>query len=237
MDLLLITHSHYDHLDVSTIAPLLAREPQPRVLVPLGLKAWMQDRGARNVEELDWWDADTIGPLNVRLLPAQHWSRRSLRDTNKTLWGGWEIVWQPQDKRPPWRFVHAGDTGYSEPLQQLLRERIGGPIDLLALPIGAYEPRDFMRLQHVNPDEAVVLAKALDARRALGVHWGTFELSRERFDQPPRDLAVALRAHGLPADYFWLMRQGELRALPADQPAAATPFKQPRPDPNPRSTE
>lgn len=213
VDVLLITHSHYDHLDLATVQAVLARNPKTRVLVPLGLRDWMLARGALEVEELDWWDARQLGPLQIRLLPAQHWSRRTLGDTNQTLWGGWEVVWTPQGAVTPWRFVHVGDTGFNESLYRQIGQRLAGPVDLLAVPIGAYEPRDFMKRQHANPDEAVRIAQLLQARQALGIHWGTFELTQEPFDQPPRDLAQALQQHGLPSDYVWLMRQGELRAM------------------------
>lgn len=217
VDLLLITHSHYDHLDIATLKPILARHPQPRVLVPLGLKKWMQDQGARQVEELDWWEQRQVGPLTVRLLPAQHWSRRGLSDTNQTLWGGWDIAWPRPGGGAPWRLVHTGDTGYNEALYRQIGERLGGPVDLVAVPIGAYEPREFMRAQHNNPDEAVRIARLLNARRALGIHWGTFEISHEPLDQPPRDVAAALKAQALPPDHVWLMKQGEVRALPVEE--------------------
>lgn len=214
IDVLLITHNHYDHLDEPTLARLKAAGQRPRVLVPLGLKSWFEDLGWTHVEELDWWDSRREGALNITLLPAQHWSKRSLTDTNRTLWGGWAVDWTRPGGAAPWRFVHTGDTAYKPELHAYIAQRLGGSVDLLALPIGAYEPRDFMRRAHVNPDEAVRVMQALHARQAFGIHWGTFELSHEPFDQPPRDLATALAHHGLPAERVWLLRQGEPKVVP-----------------------
>lgn len=212
IDVVLISHNHYDHLCDATIARLMAHGQRPRFIVPLGLGAWFESRGIDQVTELDWWGSIGVSAsLQVTMTPAQHWSRRTPWDTNASLWGGFMIRWE-RTALPDWRFLFPGDTGYSQDFK-VIRQRLG-PVDFLALPIGAYLPRDFMKNMHVNPEDAVQLLLDLEARQAMGVHWGTFMLTQEAFDHPPRDLAVALRAQGLPDEKVWLMRHGETRAIP-----------------------
>jgi L-ascorbate metabolism protein UlaG (beta-lactamase superfamily) len=224
IDLVLVSHNHYDHLCDATIEGLLAAGQTPHFLVPQGLKAWFDHRGIANVVELNWWDHwDVNDQVRVHFTPAQHWSRRTPWDTNASLWGGYMLEW----KRPagldepagpvgrvgaPWRFLFPGDTGYSADFKEI-RKRLG-PVDFLALPIGAYLPRDFMKPMHVNPADAVQLMLDLEAKQAMGVHWGTFALTQETFDAPPRDLAAALTEKGLPQERVWLLRHGETRAIP-----------------------
>jgi N-acyl-phosphatidylethanolamine-hydrolysing phospholipase D len=220
IDVLLISHNHYDHLCDATIAALVAAGQRPQILVPLGLKAWFDARDIPNVTEMDWWDyvdilADREGraladPVRIHFTPAQHWSRRTPLDTNRSLWGGYTVACQ-LGRPEPWRFLFPGDTGYSADFKAI-RERLGA-VDFLALPIGAYLPRGFMKNMHVNPSDAVQLMLDLEARQAMGVHWGTFKLTQEPFDQPPRDLAAALQARGIAEDRVWLLRHGETRAI------------------------
>ena len=211
IDVVLISHNHYDHLCDATIAQLVASGQTPRFFVPLGLKAWFDARSIAKVVELDWWDGIELLPdLRLSFTPSQHWSRRTPFDTNATLWGGFTLEWQGP-KSAVWRFLFPGDTGYSDDFKEI-RRRIG-QVDFLALPIGAYLPRDFMKSMHVNPDDAVRLMLDLEAKQAMGVHWGTFMLTNEAFDDPPKDLLTACRQHQLAPERIWLMKHGETRAI------------------------
>lgn len=212
IDAVLVSHNHYDHLCSATLKRLRAAGQTPRFIVPLGLRDWFVRRGMADAVELDWWGSVELAPgVRVHFTPAQPWSRRSLNDTNASLWGGYLIEWSRPDAAGPWRFLFPGDTGYSDDFKAI-RQRLGA-VDFLALPIGAYLPRDFMKPMHVNPADAVQLMLDVEARQAMGVHWGTFALTQEAFDHPPRDLAAALAERGVPAERVWLMRHGETRAI------------------------
>jgi len=226
IDVVLISHNHYDHLCYATIKGLMDAGQRPHFFVPLGLKAWFDAQRIASVTELDWWEQADLGlasdgalsrdVLRLHFTPSQHWSRRTPFDTNASRWGGYMLEWRPEGKAT-WRFLFPGDTGYSADFKSI-REHLG-VVDFLALPIGAYLPREFMRNMHVNPSDAVQLMLDLGARQAMAVHWGTFMLTQEPFDQPPRDLAAALRRHGLADESVWLMRHGETRAIPVKDKA------------------
>lgn len=172
-----ISHNHYDHLD----APTIERLPASTVMVvPLGLAGWMRDEGREHVTELDWWQSAVIGDWTITCLPAQHWSIRTL-DRNETLWASWLVEGHGR------RYYFAGDTGYFPGFAEYGRRF--GPIDVALLPIGAYAPRWFMAYQHMDPAQALRAFEELDARYLVPVHWGTFRLSDEPLDEPPRELA------------------------------------------------
>lgn len=177
IDIVLISHSHYDHLDKPSIRKLLARFPDATYLVPLGLATWMRKRGIERVQELDWWDAVDIGGSTLTFVPARHWTQRTLWDANRSLWGGWVV------HRQGFRFYFAGDTGYSPRLAEI-GARLG-PFDVAAIPIGAYEPRWFMQAQHVDPRrpcsciascEAAIVLPFIGARS----NWPTTRSTRRR---------------------------------------------------------
>lgn len=184
MDMVLISHAHRDHLDISSLRQLRGN---PLIAVPLGcggiLKRWL--RNSRLVE-FDWFESLDLGDLCLTALPAQHWSKRGLRDTNRTLWASWLVT------APEGRVFFAGDTGYFPGIAEFGRKF--GPIDLACLPIGAFEPRWFMRSVHMGPEEAVLAANDLRARRVLPIHWGTFGLGDEPVDLPPRAFQKAWAA-------------------------------------------
>jgi L-ascorbate metabolism protein UlaG (beta-lactamase superfamily) len=207
IDVVLISHNHYDHLDITTVRELAAIESgSPLFLVPLGLKAWFNEIGISRVAEYDWWQAHSQGALRFTLVPVQHWSKRTLWDTNRTLWGGWVV------EGGGLKVLHTGDLGYSRDARDI-GERLG-PFDLALIPIGAYAPRWFMKTMHVDPAEAVQLRADLRARRAIAMHWGTFEkLTDEPLDEPPRVLAAQRSAAGLAPEDFDVMPVGETRRI------------------------
>jgi len=214
IDLVLISHNHYDHLDEGTLRRLREAGQKPAFLVPLGLKAWFEEKGYGPVlAEMDWWDSKEAGALVLHFTPAQHWSRRTAFDTNATLWGGFLVEWRRADGAP-WRFLYTGDTGYSGDFREI-RRRLG-PADFLVVPVGAYLPRDFMAPQHVNPDDALQILLDVEAKAGLGVHWGSFALTQEPLDQVPEDLAAALRERRLSPQRLWLLKQGESREVKLD---------------------
>jgi L-ascorbate metabolism protein UlaG (beta-lactamase superfamily) len=207
IDAVVISHNHYDHLDYRT-AKHLSRQAggSPRFFVPLGLKRWFAGHGMPDAVELDWWDSAVYRELRFQLAPVQHWSARTAFDQDRTLWGGWLI-----EHHDSFRFFFAGDTGYSRDFADI-GARVGR-IDLAALPIGAYEPRWFMQIMHVNPQEAVRIHRDLGARYSVAMHWGTFVLTDEPLDEPPHRLASARRAAGVSEEAFFLMKHGETRKL------------------------
>lgn len=212
IDVVVISHNHYDHLDRNSVVALNARaEGRTLFLVPLGVKPWMARLGIDNVVELDWWEAHAVAGVEFHLTPVQHWSARGVNDRSETLWGGWSVFGRD------FHWYFSGDTGYSDDFAETRRRmarRFPAGFDLAVLAIGAYEPRWFMKEQHVNPAEAVQIHKDLGASQSVGVHWGTFDLTDESADQPPRDLAVARERMGVPEQAFFVLRIGETRDLP-----------------------
>jgi len=207
IDMVLISHNHYDHLDLPTVRALYRQAGGPPMFfVPLGVDLWfaahVTDGETGQLRPMDWWDEISYRGVEIRFLPIQHWSSRTLWDRNSTLWGAWAL------RHPSFSFFFAGDLGYSEDVQDIGRAVRG--FDFAAIPIGGYEPRWFFHPQHINPQEAVRVHQEIGARQSLGIHWGTFEgLTDEPLDQPPRDLAAAREAAGLSPEEFFVLRHGE----------------------------
>ena len=207
IDVVLISHNHYDHLDLMSVLRL-AEMPQgsPRFLVPLGLKAWFVALGITRVDEYDWWQETREGGLKITFVPVQHWSKRRLDDANQTLWGGWVVEGEGL------KLIHTGDTGYSKDFRDI-GDRLG-PFDMAFIPIGAYAPRWFMKVNHVDVPEAVQVRADLRAARAIGIHWGTYEgLTDEPMDEPPKMLAAQREERGLSQAEFDVLKIGEMRRL------------------------
>jgi L-ascorbate metabolism protein UlaG (beta-lactamase superfamily) len=200
IDVVLLSHNHYDHLDKKTVRALSRRFPELVFLVPLGMKRWFDRQRIGHVRELDWWATTELAGARFTFVPARHWSARTLWDRNRSLWGGWVL------EQKDFRFWFAGDTGYSEHLAEIGRRM--GPIDLAAIPIGAYAPRWFMRGQHVDPAQAVQLHREVGVRRSIAIHWGVFELADDALDEPPRLLGDALTQAGMRPDEFMLLPIG-----------------------------
>jgi L-ascorbate metabolism protein UlaG (beta-lactamase superfamily) len=217
LDLLLISHNHYDHLDAPTVRTLPRNTP---VVAPGGLGRWFRYRGFTAVTELDWWESVRLGELEVTFVPAHHWSRRGLFDHCATLWGGWVLT--APDRRLSQRsdcglrVYHAGDSAYGPSFAEI-GSRFPG-IDAALLPVGAYAPRWFMRTMHVDPEEAVQAVQDVGAGVMVPMHWGTFWLSREPALEPiERTRAAWARAGRDPAD-LWDLAVGESRLLPVRHP-------------------
>ena len=207
IDVVLISHNHYDHLDADSVKRLAAAAGgSPLFLVPLGLRAWFEEKGITKVEEYDWWQTREAGALRFTLVPVQHWSKRTLTDANRSLWGGWVI------EGGGLKIVHTGDLGYSRDVVDI-GERLG-PFDLALIPIGAYAPRWFMKIHHVDVPEAIQVRQDLRAERAIGMHWGTFEhLTDEPLDEPPHWLERERMKAGLAPEAFDVMKIGETRRI------------------------
>lgn len=187
IDVVCVTHNHRDHMDE---ASLRALGPEPVYVVPRGLGAWFRRARLPRVVELDWWQGCEAGGFEITFVPSQHWSRRGLFDENTSLWGGYVIA------RDGLRVYHSGDTAWFDGFAEIGRR--AGPIDAAMLPIGAYEPRWFMRTQHIDPIEAIAAFRDLGARRFVAMHWGTFKLTDEDLLEPPAMLVEHWDQQGLP---------------------------------------
>jgi L-ascorbate metabolism protein UlaG (beta-lactamase superfamily) len=205
IDVVLLTHNHYDHLDATTLQRVWERH-RPRIVAPLGNDTVIHHTAPSIVVETgDWGQVIELGAgLVVHIHPANHWSARGMSDRRMALWAGFVL------ETPTSRIYVAGDTGYGD--GRIFRElrRSDSPIDLAILPIGAYEPRWFMKDQHCDPDEAVQIMIDCGARQAVGVHWGTFQLTDESRLAPKERLLAALGQRGMPAESFVALEAGDV---------------------------
>ena len=201
VDVVAISHNHYDHLDIKTLKIINEKFPQAKFLVPLGDKELLLKNNIQNVKEFDWWENHNINGVKFIFTPVQHWSKRTFFDLNKSLWGGW---WVESNN---FKFLHLGDTGYTKDFKDI-KKKLGKP-DLVAIPIGAYKPRDIMRYSHLNPDEALKTFIDLEAKKAVAMHWGTFILSQEAVDEPVNEIKSNLKNQGIEESNFLILKHGE----------------------------
>lgn len=207
IDIVLVSHNHYDHLDIPGIRQLL-KHHSPQFVTPLGNKRYLR-RATRSIDcvELDWRTSHLIGDIKITAMPALHWSKRGPDDTNKALWGAFVVETRGGV------LYFAGDTGYGDGSTfREVRERFGAP-RLSLLPIGAYEPRWFMKEQHMNPDDAVLAHIDLESQTSIAIHHGTIQLTNEAIDAPAAELGRAVHEAGLPEDSFIAPDVGETIAI------------------------
>jgi N-acyl-phosphatidylethanolamine-hydrolysing phospholipase D len=209
LDVVLLSHNHYDHLDKAAVKRLARAHPDVSWVVPLGLGAYVRAWGVRHIVELDWWQQVDVKGLRVTGTPARHFSARRLGDRCKTLWCGYAIETDEA------RAYFAGDTAYHPEFGEIAARC--GAFDFVMMPVGAYDPRWFMNVVHVDPEEAVQAYVDLTSivvaplPLMLAIHWGTFRLTDEPMDEPPRRVTAAWRHRGLSESRLWVPAFGETR--------------------------
>lgn len=179
IDVILISHNHFDHLDEPTIMEF-AKDKNIKFIVPLKVKQWFDDKGIQNVEEYDWWQELVYKDLKIVCTPGQHFSTRGLGDRNHTLWCGWAVIGKNK------RFYFAGDTGYCPHFKEIGKKF--DYFDLTIIPIGAYNPRRFMKYVHVDAKQGLDIHLDVNGKMMLPIHWGTFKLSDEPINEPTKML-------------------------------------------------
>lgn len=200
IDFVLVSHNHYDHLDISVVKYF---QNQVGWVIPKNLGKWFTDQGVSNFVELGWWDkCDLFEDLSVVGLPAQHWSKRTATDDMESLWLGFSILGKGK------KAYFAGDTGYNEIVFKEIGDKFG-PFDLSLIPIGAYDPRDFLSPQHIGPEDAVQIHTELNSKKSVGIHWGTFVLSNEPVLEPKELLQKELQKREIDEDSFIVLKHGE----------------------------
>ena len=208
IDVVLVSHSHYDHLDLPTLVRIARAFPRAHFYVGLGVAPLLAQQHIRNVRELDWWQELKLGVVTLAAVPAQHFSNRGLCDRDYTLFAGYVL------RGPAGAVFFAGDTGYGPHFRAIGQKY--GPLRLAILPIGAYKPEWFMGPIHLSPAQAVQAHDDLRAQTSVAIHFGTFDLGDDGQDEPPLALARALAAQPVahPAARFWVLGFGEGRDVP-----------------------
>ena len=206
IDIIIVSHNHYDHLDKTTVENLSGKE-KIHVVVPLGLKIFFTQRGYTDVRELGWGKNTSVDNIQINSLPAVHFSGRGIGDRNKTLWCSWAIRFSSG------KYYFAGDTAYSSTIFQDIGREFKS-FDLAIIPIGAYEPQEMMKAFHATPVEAIKIGMDIRAKVMVGSHWGTIELSDEPHWEPPRRFEEHAAKIGIPREQIWIMKIGETRILP-----------------------
>ena len=203
IDVVLISHTHYDHLDRATILKL---GNTPHYILQRQTKWWFENEGIANASELSWWQSEKAGALTITAVPAKHWSKRGLFRTNDAGWGGFVI------ESPAGVVYFAGDTGYHDEYFKEIGKRIPH-IDLALIPIGAYYPRKIFGRFHLDPREALIVHKEVGAKESIGMHWGVFHLTQEPLSEPPQRLAEERSTLGITPQEFSVMKIGETRIV------------------------
>jgi len=205
IDLVVISHNHYDHLDLPSLKALAKRNPETRFLVPADNAELLNSVGILNVGEFNWGQTESVGDLQIFCMPAQHWSRRSPLDGNESLWSSWSFVSGNK------HLFFAGDTGYQTHFTAI-KDTLGPP-DVALLPIGAYEPVAMMKPAHLDPEEAVQAGLDLEAETIVSMHYGTFDLADEPLAEPPIRFYRAARQAGIAESRIWNLKIGETRSF------------------------
>lgn len=204
IDAVLISHNHYDHLDLPTLRTIFGGH-HPKFITPLGVKALLENESISSVIDLDWWQQSNLSDsVSVTAVPAQHFSGRGFFDRDATLWCGYVI------KTSKGSIYFAGDTGYHPTMFKEIGDR-SGPIKISLVPIGAYKPYWFMSAVHTSPEDAVKVHLDLKSEQSIGIHFGTFPLADEGYTEPVKDLASALSKHKVSERSFITLKQGEVR--------------------------
>ena len=205
IDVITVSHNHYDHLDIASLKTLHKLNPKALFLVSKGDMDLLVRSGIKNVTEFLWWEDIEVKNTLFTFTPVQHWSARGFRDRNKSLWGGWFM------QSSNHTIYHAGDTGYSDDFKET-RSRLGSP-DFAMIPIGGYNPPWFMNYHHVNPSESIQIALDLGVSKSFGMHWGTFRLTDEDILEPAQLIDQELKKLNLADDFFRTVKPGEIILL------------------------